>query len=373
MFGKDVVLRDVEQSQQQESFSTLKRKRSFSTPPPPESSRKSETPDPHDQYVPKNNCPSLNAPQPSSRTSQLGYQAIKTDESMARERSSSGIIVEPAHVSSDTETKPLQRRSPACSPTLVPYSDLKPHVQKQEVEIRDEDARRRLNPKASTTVSVKEAPASPRMVSTPPKKTPQLMPTASLCQLFNGVRPSTHKSDPGLMPQTPQSRIHVQDQEGASSPKTPNAPPVVLSGQSVNDRDMDESFTPNRPCPVKVKKPKQKSSSPGSHMCGPCNITFTRHFDLKRHNNHLHLEVESAEDKARRTCTNCNRVLSRVDATKRHVKAMPESCNYLRKQQGDKPLPVMPVEHYDACQALYFKLAEARKKPKGRKKAKPAA
>jgi hypothetical protein len=37
------------------------------------------------------------------------------------------------------------------------------------------------------------------------------------------------------------------------------------------------------------------------------------------------------------------------------------------------PLPAMPAEHYDACREQYHKLAQERKKPKGRKKINPAA
>lgn len=120
---------------------------------------------------------------------------------------------------------------------------------------------------------------------------------------------------------------------------------------------------------AKGRTVKHKSSQPGLHLCNICNKSFTRNFDLQRHNQKHN--VESQEDKARRTCPNCNRVLSRVDAAKRHVDTLPDSCNNNRKKDGLPLLDPMPQSHYDACKARYYKLAAETKKPKGRKKAKP--
>ncbi len=121
---------------------------------------------------------------------------------------------------------------------------------------------------------------------------------------------------------------------------------------------------------AKVRTVKHKSSQQGLHLCKLCNKSFTRNFDLQRHNQKH--KVEPLEDKARRTCPNCNRLLSRVDAAKRHVDTLPDSCNNNRKKEGMPLLDPMPQSHYDACKARYYKLAEETKKPKGRKKANPA-
>lgn len=121
----------------------------------------------------------------------------------------------------------------------------------------------------------------------------------------------------------------------------------------------------------KIRTIKHKSSQQRLHLCTLCNKSFTRNFDLQRHNQ-KHKAEPLLEDKARRTCPNCNRLLSRVDAAKRHVDTLPDSCNNNRKKEGMPLLDPMPQSHYDACKARYYKLAEETKKPKGRKKANPA-
>jgi uncharacterized Zn-finger protein len=175
----------------------------------------------------------------------------------------------------------------------------------------------------------------------------------------------------------PSSQVHTQAQINTAGQQAfisqgTAAPPLSPQKQSGDDDDTMNVEESSNPSPAtEIKKPKKKSSQQGSHMCKICNRTFTRHFDLRRHNQKH--QVETEEDMAPKTCPNCNRILSRVDATKRHVDTLPESCNYLRRQQGLRPLAAMPEEHYAACRAQYYKLAEERKKPKGRKKANRAA
>ena len=257
------------------------------------------------------------------------------------------------------ETK--QTPTQLCSQSDMTFAcdSLQLHDQKHKVEIQDNLPKSCTNVKVATiAMSVDGISSSPQRLSIRHEKTPQPP----------HQQPESERTL--VLKLSSQAHIHAQgitaDQQASPSQSTALLPRD--QSEDDNDATMKDGGSSR---PNKVKKPKQKSNQQGSHICKLCDITFTRHFDLLRHNQKH--QVEPEEDMSRRTCTNCNRVLSRVDATKRHVDTLPESCNYLRRQQGLRPLPAMPPEHYDACREQYHKLAQERKKPKGRKKANPAA
>jgi len=204
-------------------------------------------------------------------------------------------------------------------------------------------------------------------------------PSMSICNILNHDMHQIRTPEPPTVPhpisQTvmdKQSEKHCPSEEGIRRlPHRQSAPTSFRVEQSEEDDDLTDSFhetlNPSSINAPAKPKAKQKFGEQGPHICKICNISFTRNFDLQRHNQR-HKE-ETDEDKARRTCTNCNRLLSRVDATKRHVDTLPDSCNHIRRKEGKMMLPPMPQSYYDTCKAKYYKLAQETKKPKGRKKA----
>jgi len=203
-------------------------------------------------------------------------------------------------------------------------------------------------------------------------------PSMSISNILNHDIRQLQTPEPSTVLQ-PITVIQKQDEKCGPSkegirrlPHRQSAPTSFDVEQPEDDDDPTDSFheTLNGSNVNALAKPKakQKFGEQGSHICKICDKTFTRNFDLQRHNQR-HNKEETNEDKARRTCTNCDRLLSRVDATKRHVDTLPDSCNHIRKKEGKMMLPPMPQSHYDICKAKYYKLAQETKKPKGRKKA----
>ena len=220
-----------------------------------------------------------------------------------------------------------------------------------------------------------QTPTSPKETAPPCSVS---HPSMSISNILNHDMRQIRTPEPSTVLQPScQMVMDKQDEKGPSKegvrrlPHRQSAPTSFHVEQPEDDDDPTDSFheTLNVSYVNVLAKPKakQKLGEQGSHVCKICNITFTRNFDLQRHNQR-HKE-ETDEDKARRTCTNCNRLLSRVDATKRHVDTLPDSCNHIRKKEGKMMLPPMPQSHYDTCKAMYYKLAQETKKPKGRKKA----
>jgi len=319
---------------QEESFASFKRKRSsprLGSSPSSVSPRESEsrkTPDP--RYPLKNEHSSLDEARLSASTPDRTTNVDITTK--------------------EKKWSPKQLGLHGCnqcgSMILACDSDLQQHNQKHKTESQDKLP---TSCTASPIPMSTDIPSSSRSLSIQRKKSPQPH------RQFDQVPTSIHKLEPSIAFQQ------------ASLSQSAAAPPL-LPRESEGDHGTMEDDESCRP--TKVKKSKQKSNQQGSHICKLCDITFTRHFDLQRHNQKH--QVEPEEDMSRRTCTNCDRVLSRVDATKRHVDTLPESCNYLRRKQGLESLPTMPDDHYDACRVQYYKLAQERKKPKGRKKANAA-
>jgi hypothetical protein len=180
----------------------------------------------------------------------------------------------------ETKQAPTQLSSHPCEQchmTFARDSDLQRHTQKHNVEVHDKLPRSCTNIKASTIAMLEDIPSSPRSHPTQREKPPQFP-----HQRPNQVSASTHKLEPTIVLQ-PSSQIHLPAQASLSqSTTTPEDYPM---------KD-DESSHAN-----KVKKQKQKSNQQGSHRCEPCDITFTRHFDLLRHNQKHQAETE--EDMAR--------------------------------------------------------------------------
>lgn len=315
--------------------------------------------------------------QPSASTSRLDHpdtsEVARTKNPPALDQSyrllnTDQVVIKPLNVSTkksqETKSNATQHNADThkiSDVALASDSNSQRHYQKYNFE-KEDKASRSCTHADLGNIAMSIVSSSPGSVSTRLEKTPQSPHVHSSHQRSIEVLASTAVS---------QSQTHIQAEDCAPSQQASlsQSTPLLPSEQSEDDNDfmnVDESFNPSRS--TKVKKQKQKA---GSHVCKLCDITFTRHFDLLRHNQKHQTETE--EDMATRTCPKCDRILSRVDATKRHVDTIPESCNYLRRKQGLKPLPVMPAEHYDACREKYYKLAQERKKPKGRKKANPAA
>lgn len=75
----------------------------------------------------------------------------------------------------------------------------------------------------------------------------------------------------------------------------------------------------------KAKQRKTTKRTPGEFSCGFCEKTFTRNFDMLRHQKTIHQNPQPVVVGAQ-TCPDCNNYFNRKDAYARHLEKRPGSC-----------------------------------------------
>jgi len=191
-----------------------------------------------------------------------------------------------------------------------------------------------------------------------------------------------HMSRPRVLPMEADTK-QTRTKKSKSISHRQSLPSILRAQESEHEGGLGSGLASDLDAPASISShgsSKAKSSSSntkrqsqtvktGLPTCLKCSQSFTRNFDLQRHIKQKH--KQGKEEDPAKTCTHCEVVLSRPDAAMRHVKAIPESCNHVRRKEGRPELPAQPAAFYEECKVRFEKLAEQYKKPKGRKKANP--
>ncbi|KAJ3514589.1 hypothetical protein NLJ89_g2289 [Agrocybe chaxingu] len=118
----------------------------------------------------------------------------------------------------------------------------------------------------------------------------------------------------------------------------------MLNPQSI---EFQLDFPPAVPhSKARGRKSSKKDSKPGKHVCTICDTSYSRNFDLLRHQKSKHA-VFTLEQRELLSCPNCGVFSSRLDAMWTHCRRIPSSCDLVRRNNRQSLLPKRSKEEYE--------------------------